>query len=44
MSQLCEEFKWVQLAKRVEDWEAERPTIDPVIRRELDLVRAALEE
>jgi hypothetical protein len=42
--QLCDEFKFVELAKRIGDWQAEHPLIDPVIRRELDLVRAALEE
>jgi chromosome segregation ATPase len=44
LSQLCDEFKFIELAKRVGDWQAEQPLIDPVIRRELDLVRAALEE
>jgi septal ring factor EnvC (AmiA/AmiB activator) len=44
LSQLCDEFKFVELAKTVGDWQAEHPQIDPVIRREPDLVRAALEE
>jgi hypothetical protein len=44
LSQLCDEFKFIELAKRIGDWQAEHPLIDPVIRRELDLVRTALEE
>jgi chromosome segregation ATPase len=44
LSQFCDEFKFVELAKTVRDWQAEHPQIDSVIRRELDLVRAALEE
>jgi chromosome segregation ATPase len=44
LSQLSDEFKFVELAKTVGDWQAEHPQIDSVIRRELDLVRAALGE
>jgi hypothetical protein len=44
LSQLCDEFKFIELAKRVGDWQVEHSLIDPVTRRELDLVRAALEE
>jgi hypothetical protein len=40
MSQLCEEFKSTKLARTVRDWEAEHP----LIRHELDLAWAALEE
>jgi hypothetical protein len=44
LSQLCDEFNFIELAKTVGDWQAERAQINPVIRCELDLVRAALEE
>jgi hypothetical protein len=44
LSQLCKEFKFDELAKTVGDWQAEHSLIDSVTRRELDLVRAALEE
>jgi hypothetical protein len=44
LSQLCDEFKFIEFATTVGNWQAEHPLIDPVIRRELDLVRAALEE
>jgi hypothetical protein len=44
LSQLCDDFKFTELGKTVGDWQAEHPQIDRVIRRELDLVRAALEE
>jgi chromosome segregation ATPase len=44
LSQLCDEFKFMELAKRVGDWQAEHGMIDPGIGREPDLVRAALEE
>jgi uncharacterized coiled-coil DUF342 family protein len=44
LSQLCDEFKFIELAKTVGDWQAEHAQIDPMIRHELDLVRAALEE
>jgi hypothetical protein len=44
ISQPCDEFKFIELAKRVGDWQVEHRLINPVIRRELDLVRAALEE
>jgi hypothetical protein len=44
LSRLCDEFQFVELAKTVGDWQAGHPQIEPVIRRELDLVRAALEE
>jgi hypothetical protein len=40
LSQLCDEFKFIELGKPVGDWQAEHPQIDPVIRCELDLVRA----
>jgi hypothetical protein len=40
LSQPCDEFKFIELAKGVGDWQAEHPRI----RRDLDLVRAALEE
>jgi hypothetical protein len=44
LSQLCDEFNFIELARTVGDWQAEHAQIDAVIRRELDLVRAALEE
>jgi chromosome segregation ATPase len=44
LSQLCDEFKFMDLAKAVRDWQAEHQQVDPVIRRELDLVWAALAE
>jgi hypothetical protein len=44
LSQLCDKFKFDELAKTVAEWQAEHPLIDSVTRRELDLVRAALEE
>jgi hypothetical protein len=44
LSQLCDEFKFLELARKVRDWQGEHLVIDPVIRRELDLMRAALEE
>jgi hypothetical protein len=44
LSQLCDEFKFTELAKTVGDWQAEHPLIDPGIRRELDLVQARLDE
>jgi hypothetical protein len=44
LSQLCDEFKFVELEKTVRDWQAEHPLIDQVIRQELDLVQTALEE
>jgi hypothetical protein len=40
LSQLCEEFKFIEHAKTVGNWQAEQP----VIRGKLDLVRTALEE
>jgi predicted nucleic acid-binding Zn-ribbon protein len=42
--QLCEEFKFTELAKIVGDWETEHGLTDAGIRRELDLVQARLEE
>jgi chromosome segregation ATPase len=44
LSQLCDEFKFIELAETVGNWQAEHPHIDLVTRRELDLVRAELEE
>jgi chromosome segregation ATPase len=44
LGQLCEEFKFIELAKTAGDWEAEHPQISPVIRRALDLGLAAQEE
>jgi hypothetical protein len=44
LSQLCDEFKFIELAKTVADWQAGHPLIDAVIQRELDLVRTALEQ
>jgi hypothetical protein len=44
LSQLCDEFKFTELAKTVGDWQAEHPLIDPAVRRELDLVQARLHE
>jgi septal ring factor EnvC (AmiA/AmiB activator) len=44
LSHLCDEFKFIELAKAVGDWQAEHSLIDAEIRRELDRVRAALEE
>jgi hypothetical protein len=44
LSQLCDEFKFIELAKTVRDWQVEHPQIDPVIRRGPDLARPALEE
>jgi hypothetical protein len=44
LSQLCAELKLTELAKTVGDWGAPHPLIGRGIRRELDLVRAALEE
>jgi hypothetical protein len=40
LSQLCDEFKFIELAKTVGDWQADHP----VIRCELDLAPAASEE
>jgi chromosome segregation ATPase len=42
--QLCDEFKFIELGKAVGDWQVKHTQINPVIRRELYLVRAALEE
>jgi hypothetical protein len=39
-SQLCDEFEFTESAKAVGEWQAQHP----VIRHELDLVHAALEE
>jgi hypothetical protein len=44
LPQLCDEFKFIELAKTIADWQAGHPLIDTVIWRELDLVRTALEE
>jgi hypothetical protein len=44
VSQLCDEFKFLELAKTVGDWQSEHPQFDPVICRELGPVRAALEK
>jgi hypothetical protein len=44
LSQLCDEFKFTELAKRVGDWQAEHPLIEPGVRRGLDLVEARLDE
>jgi hypothetical protein len=35
--QLCDEFKFIELAKRVTDWQVEHPLINAGIRRELHL-------
>jgi hypothetical protein len=42
LSQLCDEFKFIELAKIVGDWQLECSLIDAVIGRELDLVRTAM--
>jgi hypothetical protein len=44
LSQLSDEFKFVELVKTVGDWQAGHPQVDSVIRREPDLVWAALVE
>jgi hypothetical protein len=44
LSQLCDELKFIELAKTVGDWQAEHGQMDPGIRRELDLFQARLDE
>jgi hypothetical protein len=44
LSQLGDEFRFIEPAKTVGDWQVKHPQTDPVIRHELDLLRAALEE
>jgi hypothetical protein len=33
LSQLCDEFKFIELAKTIGDWQAERPLTGPGVRR-----------
>jgi hypothetical protein len=44
LSQLCGEFRFIELATRIGEWQMEDPLIGAWIRRELDLVQAALDE
>jgi hypothetical protein len=44
LSQLCEEFKFIEIAKTIGNWQAERPLTGPGVCRKPDLVRDGLEE